>query len=104
MSSLVPVFLKSYRISYQVGGIFSSKKATSRLWPNSAPSFNRELRDLISYVKIVGTNENSCPSPMLEPLVEEMNFLGTDPSLSVSCEIPVTSMGIPLWKVSGIAP
>lgn len=102
MSRLVPVFLKSDRISYQIGGIFSSKKASSRLWPNSALSFNRELRELIRYVKIVGCNENSCPSPKLEPVVEEKNCLGRPAALVVLCEIPVTSMGIPLWKVSGI--
>lgn len=102
MSRLVPVSFKTYRISYQIGGIFSSKMATSRLWPNSAPSFNRELRELIRYVKIVSSNENSYLSPKLEPMVEEMNCLGTHPALIVLCEIPVSSVGIPLWKVSGI--
>lgn len=102
MSRSVQIFLKSYRISYPTGGIFSSKMATSRLWPNSAPSFNWELRELIRCVKIVGSNENSCPSPKLEPVVAEMNCLGTHPALNVLFEIPEISMGIPLWKVSGM--
>lgn len=89
MSRLVPVLLKSDRNTYQRGWIFCSKNATSRLRLDSAWSFNRTLRELIRYVKIVNSKGVTCG---WRKHIQHWFLWG----------IPLNTVGINLWNNSGI--